>query len=224
MKRLIALLGLFLLWPGALVPAQELDEAQSKNLFRTGAATHPGIKLRIELLREGQRRFVPLDTVFHSGDRVKLHFAANFPAYVEIYNHGSDGRREKLFPYAGLPARVKVTAPYVVPVKATEWFEFDATPGTERLSFLFTAALPTTKPAPKPAAKPRLATGGTVAVNPDDEPAVGGKDVALGDQHDAAIAEGKNLKRVQTADDCYFFGTAQRVRRVVGVVLNLQHR
>ncbi|MGH9940426.1 MAG: DUF4384 domain-containing protein, partial [Blastocatellia bacterium] len=115
------------------------DDEQARDLFVSYAATgskgRPGAKVNIELLRGGKRRFVPLDTVFRSGDKIKLYFETNFPAFVEIYNLGSSGDRRKLFPYAGTGPRVKVTSSHVVPYKATEWFEFDDTPGTERLSF-----------------------------------------------------------------------------------------
>jgi hypothetical protein len=233
MKQLFALLWFLLALPAlAQEPGGVLTEERSKNLFRTAAASHPGIKIRLELQRRGRRQFVPLATVFYAGDRVKLHFEANFPAYVEIYNRGSDGRLEKLFPYAGLPARVKVTTPYVVPVSATDWFEFDNTPGTERLAFIFSAVEPRrvasiTKP--KPASRPRppaapgtseTATGGTVTVNEDDE--AGGKSLEV--LHDEALEEGKNLKRVQARDEHYVFGTKERLQRSVGVVVALQHR
>src|SRR5262245_62215667 len=139
MKKLIAIALLLTAFPGVGVSgqAQNEDVGQARDLFVSYAATgsngRPGAKIKIELLRSGKRRFVPLDTIFQSGDRVKLHFETNFPAFVEIYNLGSSGARQKLFPHAGLGSRVKVTSSYIVPYKATEWFELDVTPGAERL-------------------------------------------------------------------------------------------
>lgn len=233
MKTLFVCLLFCLTWPATSAFAQELDEAQSKNLFRTSASTHPGVQIRIELLRNGQRQFVPVNTPFFAGDKVKLHFEVNFPAYVEIFNYGTNGQLDKLFPYPGMPTQVRVTAPYVVPMKATEWFEFDNTPGTEKLAFLFSAAPPPRRAARRPAAGQRQGTtppaprpkpiGGSVAINPDDDGNVGGRELGFGDSADEAMEEGKNLVRVQTKVEQYVFVPPLRLQKVLGVVLELQH-
>lgn len=222
MKRMLTavLLAIMIL----TATAQGQDEDQARDLFKTYAATgtkgRPGAKIRIELLREGRRQFVPMDTVFRSGDKVKLHFEVNFPAYVEIYNHGSSGAMQRLFPHPSSTARVKVTSAYVVPSRATEWFEFDNTPGAEKLSFIFSQAefRPAVKTqSPQPPKRPG------VVVNPgnqiEDE-----SQQAINDLNSRALEEGRDLKRVQVKDEHYVFCEPQRLRRTIGVMIALKHR
>ncbi len=207
------------------------DDDQARDLFRayaaTGAKGRPGAKIRIELLRGGRRQFVPLDTVFRSGDKVKLHFEVNFPAYVEIYNHGSSGDVQRLFPYQGANSRVKITSPYVVPNRATEWFEFDNTPGTEKLAFIFSQAQirPAAKPPrpPKPP-KPQPPKRPGDGANPGGQSAGDETQQALVDLNSRALEEGRNLNRVQVRDEYYVFCDAQRLRRTVGVMIALKHQ
>src|SRR5262249_1607954 len=142
MKRLIIFALIVFSLSGRAAYAQ--DEEQARNLFLTHAADsskgRPGAKINIELLRNNKRQMVPLNTVFRAGDKIKLHFEVNFPAYVEIYNRGTSGERERLFPYPGAGERMKIRSNYVVPYQTTQWFEFDNTPGTERLTFIFSSA------------------------------------------------------------------------------------
>ncbi len=197
------------------------DEDQARDLFKTYAATgtkgRPGAKIRIELLRDGRRQFAPLDTVFRSGDKVKLHFEVNFPAYVEIYNHGSSGAMRRLFPYPGATARVKVTSAYVVPSSPTEWFEFDNTPGTEKLTFIFSQA------EIRPAAKLPAPKRPGVVVNPGSQ---SGDETqqAINDLNSRALEEGRDLKRVQVKDEHYVFCDAGALRRTLGALIALKHR
>lgn len=223
MKRLIT--AVFLVITISTATGYGQDEDQARDLFRTYAATgtkgRPGAKIRIELLREGRRQFVPLDTVFRSGDKVKLHFEVNFPAYVEIYNHGSSGAMERLFPYQGSNARVKVTSAYVVPSSATEWFEFDNTPGTEKLTFIFSQAQ--IRPAVK-TQRPQPPKRPGVAVNPGSQSAGDETQEAINDLNSRALEEGRDLKRVQVKDEHYVFCDAQRLRRIVGALIALKHQ
>ncbi|MGH9834095.1 MAG: DUF4384 domain-containing protein [Blastocatellia bacterium] len=226
MKKLISVVFLVTAVLTATGYGQEDDQA--RDFFRAYAATggkgRPGAKIRIELLRDGRRQFVPLDTVFRSGDKVKLHFEVNFPAYVEIYNHGSSGDVQRLFPYQGANSRVKVTSPYVVPNRATEWFEFDDTPGTEKLAFIFSQAQI------RPAAKPQKPQGTqppkrpSDSVNPGAQSAGDETQQALNDLNSRALEEGRDLNRVQVRDEYYVFCDAPRLRRTVGVMIALKHR
>lgn len=200
------------------------DESEARDLFRTYAATRtkgrPGARIRIELLREGRRQFVPLETVFRSGDKVKLHFEVNFPAFVEIYNHGSSGAMQRLFPHPDSPTRVKITSAYVVPNRATEWFEFDSTPGAEKLNFIFSLA--EIRPAAK-TQKPQSPKRPGVVVNPGS-PGVDESQQAINDLNSRALEEGRDLKRVQVKDEHYVFCEPQRLRRTLGVMIALKHR
>ncbi|MEP7341517.1 MAG: DUF4384 domain-containing protein [Acidobacteriota bacterium] len=218
-------------------PAQAMaqSEDQTRDLFAsyaaTGAATgRPGAKIRIELLREGRRQFVPLNTTFRAGDRVKLHFEVNFAAYVTIYNLGTSGRVNKLYPAQSKFARAAASTNYVVPASATEWFEFDETPGIEKLNFTFSSVVPQRRQAKtankqtgKPAAPSETGQKATdvVIVEP------GGR--ALGDEADSeasdeALDNGRDLKPVQLKDAYYVMGNVQQLRQRVGIVIALQHR
>lgn len=198
--------------------AQSEDDA--KDLFRTYAANanqgKPGVKIRIELLRNGQRQFVPLNTEFRSGDKVKLHFEANFPAYVEIYNQGSSGNVQRLFPYETSTSPVRVVSGYVVPRKATEWFEFDATPGTEKLAFIFSRVQIT--------ANQNVAKKNPGAVVNPGQSEADKTQLALNDLNKKALEEGRDLNRVQVKDEHYVFGNAQKLQRAAGVLIALQHK
>ncbi len=213
MKKLVSALFIATVFLTISVSAQSEDVA--KDLFRTHVANankgKPGVKIRIELLRNGQRQFVPLNTEFRSGDKVKLHFEANFPAFVEIYNQGSSGNVQRLFPFEGATSRVKVVSAYVVPRSASEWFEFDATPGTEKLAFIFSRAQIVAKKKP-----------GAV-VNPGQNEA-DKTQLALNELNKSALEEGRDLNRVQVKNEHYVFGNPEKLKQAVGVLITLQHR
>ena len=95
----------------------------------------PGVRIRVELDRDGRARWVSSKTVFRAGDKVRFHFAMNFPGYVAIINQGSSGKRALLFPYPGVSNHIGRTADYTVP-QGEGWFEFDDTPGKEQLTFV----------------------------------------------------------------------------------------
>ena len=121
-------------------PLQHLQERQrvlagvfSRRQNRN--AGRPGARVRVELDRDGRARFVSTRTVFHAGDKVRFHFAMNFPGYVVVINQGSSGKRSLLFPYKGVSNHIGRTADYTVP-QGEGWFEFDDTPGTEQLTFI----------------------------------------------------------------------------------------
>ena len=95
----------------------------------------PGVRVRVELDRDGRARWVSPKTAFRAGDKVRFHFAMNFPGYVAIINQGSSGKRALLFPYPGVSNHIGRTADYTVP-QGEGWFEFDETPGKEQLTFI----------------------------------------------------------------------------------------
>jgi hypothetical protein len=99
------------------------------------ATGRPGVRVRVELDRDGRARFVSPKTIFRAGDKVRFHFAMNFPGYVAIINQGSSGKRMLLFPYEGVSNHIGRTADYTVP-QGEGWFAFDDTPGTEQLTFV----------------------------------------------------------------------------------------
>src|SRR5262245_26616517 len=186
MKKLIIIIGLFTALLSGSAFGQ--DDGQAKELYLSYGSTssqgQPGAKLRLELLRNGERKFVPLDTIFYNGDKVKFHFEVNFPAYVEIYNRASSGKDQRLFPFSGAARRVNPTSDYIVPGGA-QWFEFTGKAGEERLTFLFSSAQ----------IRP---SGGSVTVNPPRNRPQGANSQALDELNSRAIQNGKDLRLTHT--------------------------
>ena len=217
---------------GAAAFAQ--DAADARDLFVSYAANkakgQPGVRVRLERLRDGVREFVRRDEEFRSGDKVKLHFEVNFPAYVEIYNWGSSGDFQRLFPFTGGAQRVNPTADYVVPGRATEWFEFDETPGVERLIFVFSAA--PLKRAAKPATRKQKPSGsepaasGTASNKPGNPAPANDVQQALDEINARGLGdeESRDLRRVRVKEESYIFSTEQRLQRIVKDVIYLRHR
>lgn len=195
-------------------PGQE--DAQTKDMFLTYAADYkkkkrrgrPGAKVRVELQRGGVTKFVPVGTIFQAGDKVKFHFAVNFPAHVSVINLGSSGRLSLLFPYQGAPEVVGITQNFTVPHRNDLWFEFDNKPGVERLTFVFSSA-------------PLISSGGgsTTATPVSDQQA------ALDDLNSRALGNSKDLSLVQvSSEEGYVLCDEQRLSKPVGFQITLRHR
>lgn len=202
------------------------QEEQARDLFTSHAANpgkgQPGAKISLELLRNGQRSFVPLNTSFYAGDKVKLHFEVNFAAYVTIYNAGTSGQIKKLYPAQSNYAVAAASNKYTVPAAPDQWFEFDHTPGAEKLVFTFSSTAPVKRPAkPQPKATPKTANKkietDVVIVEP------GGRSLDE-EESDQALANGRDLNPVQLKDGYYVVGNAQQLKQRIGVLIVLDHR
>jgi hypothetical protein len=96
--------------------------------------------LRYSILkREGfETTEVDPDTVFLSGDRIRLRVDVNTPGYLYIINRGSSGNWNPLFPSANIAKgdnHVQKGVEYEIP--AGYVFTFDEQPGTEKLFIVF---------------------------------------------------------------------------------------
>jgi len=102
--------------------------------YSPGAASPLGLRYSI-LKREGaESTEVDPDTVFRSGDRIRLRVEANGGGYLYIIHRGSSGVWKPLFPsseIAGGDNRVQKGKPYEIPPGYV--FTFDEQPGDERL-------------------------------------------------------------------------------------------
>jgi hypothetical protein len=204
------------------------------------AAGRPGARVRVELDRGGRARFVSTHTVFRAGDKVRFHFAMNFPGYVVVINQGSSGTRSLLFPYNGVSNHIGRTADYTVP-QGEGWFEFDDTPGTEQLTFIMSkheieevtqittgshgsspvAAAPShpvdehpaTAPAPPPAPAPAAAA-----------PAQTEEQEILAALNSRSLNRGRDLKMVEQETDAYVLTSDEALAKPVGFKLTLTHR
>ncbi len=77
--------------------------------------------------------------VFHSGERIRLHFRSNSDGNIALIQLGSSGTAQVLFPdpEKGLTdGRLAADQDKVLP-QDSAWFRFDDKPGTERLIVLF---------------------------------------------------------------------------------------
>jgi hypothetical protein len=210
-------------------------------------AGRPGARVRVELDRDGRARFVSTRTVFRSGDKVRFHFAMNFPGYVVVINQGSSGTRSLLFPYKGVSNHIGRTADYTVP-QGDGWFEFDDTPGTEQLTFIMSkreieevtqittgshgsspvAAAPN-HPAEHPAippvaAAPVAAPAPAPATAPAATPAQTEEQEILAALNSRSLTRGRDLKMVEQETDAYVLTSDEALAKPVGFKLTLQHR
>lgn len=113
------------------------------HLVRVSATTSAQpLGLRYTLLQQqsgGDYAEVFPETVFHSGDKVKLSVMANQPGYLYIIEQGSSGSWIPLFPAQNAaPESNHVAAGrvYLVPGASDESFQFNQQPGKERLFIL----------------------------------------------------------------------------------------
>jgi hypothetical protein len=209
-------------------------------------AGRPGARVRVELDRDGRARFVSTRTVFRAGDKVRFHFAMNFPGYVVVINQGSSGTRSLLFPYKGVSNHIGRTADYTVP-QGDGWFEFDDTPGTEQLTFIMSkreieevtqittgshgsssAAAAPSHPATAPAAVPAAAAPATPAPTPAPAPAATPAQTEeqeiLAALNSRSLTRGRDLKMVEQETDAYVLTSDEALAKPVGFKLTLTHR
>jgi Domain of unknown function (DUF4384) len=182
--------------------AQE-DEKNAKNLYLARARNpkrgRPGVKITIELDRDGATKMVPLDYSFRSGDKVKFHFETNFNAYVKVINIGSSGALQLIYPYRGATEFVSRTKDYAIP-QGGRWFEFVNNPGTEQLTFVFSS-----------------------------RPLAGGdQQKPLADLNSLSLEIGKDFKLVQdtqgSENSAYGVVPARLARKPIGIRINLSHQ
>lgn len=144
--------------------------------------------LRYTILKkvEDQMVEVPVDTVFHAGDRIQVSVESNDGGYLYIVHQGSSGAWKPLFPSAEIEDganRIEKGRTYVMPPKSR--FYFDEQAGTEKLFIVLSRqpepdlekliySLREAKPSPaaEPAARPARAPV-LIASNQIDDGVVG---------------------------------------------------
>jgi hypothetical protein len=111
-------------------------------LVRASMTAPQPLGLRYTLLQKqsgGDYTEVFPETVFHSGDKVKLSVMANQPGYLYIIEQGSSGSWLPLFPAQNAAPesnRVAAGHVYLVPSASDESFQFNQQAGKERLFIL----------------------------------------------------------------------------------------
>lgn len=106
--------------------------------YTTGATFPLGVRYSILKRAGGESEEVAPDTVFRSGDRIRLRVETNDSGYLYIINRGSSGNWKPLFPspeIAGGDNRVEKGRPHEIPSGYV--FTFDEQPGEEKLFIVF---------------------------------------------------------------------------------------
>lgn len=228
MKKLIPMIVALAFLPIAFSVAAfaQEDEDGAKNLYlaygRNSKRGRPGVKITIELKRDGETRKVPLNYLFRAGDKVKFHFETNFNAYVKVINIGSTGALQLLYPYRGATEFVTRTKDYAIP-QGDLWFEFDRNPGTERLTFIFSS---------QPLVAGTQGRGAQGAVIPDrpgnSARSNDDRQQALADLNSTSLENGKDFSLVQDSQGngacAYGVATTHILRKPIGVRIDLPHQ
>lgn len=123
------------------------------------AQTVTGVKVTLELERDGQISTVLPSHEFKSGDRVKILYSTNIDCYVYWMSEGTSGDYFMLFPNpkAGTDNWVKKNEAYTIPVKGA--FRFDEPKGVEKILLVMS---PQKLPELEEAAKEASIKGGKV--------------------------------------------------------------
>lgn len=109
----------------------QLDAAA---LYRSNQAD--GIAIRLLLNREDQTYTVSPETVFRTGERIRLQLETNFNGFVYVFNADPERNLTLLFPtqQTGMSNQVQKGQAYQIP--NTGWFKFAGETGTETLYVL----------------------------------------------------------------------------------------
>jgi hypothetical protein len=91
----------------------------------------------LKVVESGGLSEVLPETVFHSGDKVKISLMANQPGYIYIIQQGSSGNWRPLFPtQSDLPGSNRVDAGHICEVPSGKSFQFNDQTGNEHLFIL----------------------------------------------------------------------------------------
>jgi Domain of unknown function (DUF4384) len=123
--------------PGTVKPRLRGPVTLPASASRTAATKNRGLHYWIELEEPG--RYVSDHEVFHSGQRIRLHFVSNSDGQILLIQLGASGTSSLLFPNPGrglADNRLQAGEDRILPSDA-HWFRFDANAGTERLLVLF---------------------------------------------------------------------------------------
>lgn len=196
---------------GQLAPSPP-PEAPSPPNQPSGSPVAAGTYLGywLEVLPEGQAegfRVAP-DSVFHSGDRVRIHFLSGAAGNLTISQRGASGAMTILYPDAGKGQAdnlLGAAEERIFPLSGA-WFRFDQQRGTEELFVQFTAAATLSgAPTGSTSGEPQVAAG---LPSPEAQKVAGKKDLYL----DSGSGLDPALWTVQTGrpSEAIFFAIALR--------------
>ena len=124
----------------APAPSQPLSSVPTQDVVDKPASGPLGMRYSV-LKRNaaGEYQEVDADTVFHSGDRIRLEAQANSTGYLYVVAQGSSGNWQVLFPSREVSNgsnQVHRGETRMVPAGNQGQFVFDEQPGTEKLFFV----------------------------------------------------------------------------------------
>lgn len=123
--------------------AQRTAAPRTPAVAQTQVPAVTGLMYYLERLQpDGQLTRVTSSTVFHSGERVRLHVTSNVDGSLVILQKQDQGPFERLLPSATVPASyasVRKGVDSVLP-SADGWFKFDERPGEVQLLVMLVAA------------------------------------------------------------------------------------
>ncbi len=101
-------------------------------------ATGAHLDVVLERLESGRWQDVPPQTVLNHGDEIRFRLTPSFPGFLYVYNKGSDGSSEMLFPLANSNASNKMDpgASYHVPSGSAQTYTVEGKPGFDVVYFL----------------------------------------------------------------------------------------
>lgn len=108
---------------------------------KAASTSREPLGLRYSIVKQvgKQTQEVDSDTIFRSGDRIKLQVQASDHSYLYLVLKGSSGRWKVLFPtpeIAGGNNQIPPKTTYMVPSNEKAWFSFDDQVGSEQLFIL----------------------------------------------------------------------------------------
>lgn len=117
--------------------AHHADNHGANDAKVVAVSTRPPLGLRYSILKQesgGGTAEVDAETVFRSGDRIRLTVATTETAYVYVVTKGSSGKWQVLFPSPEIGQGSNLIPGGVIyPIPAAHWFAFDEQVGTENL-------------------------------------------------------------------------------------------
>ena len=125
--------------PPAPAPPKDAAGVQTLPVSLSSEESAPlGLRYSIVKRQAAESVEVDPDTVFHSGDRIRLRIDVNTSGYLYVINRGSSGNWNILFPSEKIAEgdnRVQKGIRYEIPPGHV--FTFDQQPGKERLFIVF---------------------------------------------------------------------------------------
>jgi len=124
--------------PASTAPSKPAGGSMLEVAYSPAESVPLGIRYSLLQRVDASSVEVDADTIFHSGDRIRLRVDVNTSGYLYIISRGSSGNWKPLFPsseIAGGDNRVQKGIQYEIPSGYV--FTFDEQPGKEKLFLVF---------------------------------------------------------------------------------------